>query len=291
MLLSAPNARAWLLLLSLAASALASGGAAADDRPLRITAIPDEAPTALLERFAPLGARLAGTLDRGVTFTPVTDYAAAVEALVNDRVDLAWLGGFTFVQARLRSDGGVVPLVQRAEDREFRSVFIARADAGIESLADLPGHDFAFGSPSSTSGHLMPRRHLAAAGIDVDEALSIAFSGAHDATALAVAGGRVDAGALNASVWETLLESGRIDADEVVVLATTEPYADYNWSAAPGLDEATRAAITEVFLSLDPDEAEDARLLELQRASRFVPTESSNYDAIERAARDAGLLE
>ena len=32
-------------------------------------------------------------------FTPVTDYAAVVEGLAGNKIDLAWLGGFTFVQA------------------------------------------------------------------------------------------------------------------------------------------------------------------------------------------------
>jgi len=287
--LSRPLAASFLaVVLSLAPVAHADD----DDRPpLRVTAIPDEAPTALIERFGPLAEYLAETLGREVTFTPVTDYAAAVEALVNDRVDLAWLGGFTHVQARLRSAGQVEPLVQRAEDEAFRTVFVARADSGVASLADLPGADFAFGSPSSTSGHLMPRRHLSAAGIDVDTDLRVAYSGAHDATALSVAGGRVDAGALNAAVWEALVADGRIDTDEVVVFETTPPYHDYNWSIAPGVEAATRDGIREAFLALDPDDATDARLLALQRASRFVATEAANYDGIEQAARDAGLLE
>ena len=42
-------------------------------------------------------------------------------------------------------------------DEEFHSVFIAGADTGIESLEDLKGKSFTFGSESSTSGHLMPR--------------------------------------------------------------------------------------------------------------------------------------
>ena len=294
--MSAPLARLRTRLLAtllpIALLNLSASPVRADDAPpLRITAIPDEAPTALIERFEPLAERLSTALGRGVTFTPVSDYAAAVEALVTDRVDLAWLGGFTSVQARLRSDGAVEPIVQRAEDERFRSVFVARADAGIASVDDLVGRDLTFGSPSSTSGHLMPRRHLAAAGIDVDADLNVAYSGAHDATALAVAGGRVDAGALNASVWEALVEDGRIDPTEVIVFDTTEPYADYNWSVAPGVDRETREAIRDVFLALDPDDPADAALLALQRASRFVPTTAANYDGIERAARDAGLLE
>ena len=71
-----------------------------------------------------------------VEFFPVTDYSAAVEALVNRKVDLAWYGGFTFVQAFQRSGGNVVPIVQREEDSKFRSVFIT-SDPSIKSLNDL----------------------------------------------------------------------------------------------------------------------------------------------------------
>jgi hypothetical protein len=58
----------------------------------------------------------------------------------------------------------------------------------------------------------------------------IAFSGAHDATVAAVAGGKVDAGALNISVWEKLVEAGKADPKTTRVFYTTPGYYDYNWS-------------------------------------------------------------
>ena len=269
----------------------ADDAARATGTPLRITAIPDEAPTELLRRFEPLGAWLEVRLGRAVEFVPVVDYAGAVEALVAGQVDLAWLGGFTFVQADRRSGGAVEPLVQRVEDEDFRSVFVARADAGIASLEDLVGRELAFGSPASTSGHLMPRHFLLAAGIDPDQDLRVAYSGAHDATALAVAGGRVAAGALNASVWESLVADGRVDPEETVVFFESPGYHDYNWTAGPSTDAAAREAIAEAFLALSPDVPAEAEILALQRASRFVPTERGNYGAIESAARAAGLID
>jgi phosphonate transport system substrate-binding protein len=124
---------------------------------LRVTAIPDESPTELARKFAPLGKYLESRLGLKVEWTPVTDYAAAVETLVNKKIDLAWFGGFTFVQSSVRSAGKTIPLVQREEDTAFKSVFISAADSGITQLADLKGKTLSFGSQSSTSGHLMPR--------------------------------------------------------------------------------------------------------------------------------------
>ena len=137
---------------------------------LRVSAIPDESPTELQLKFAPLGAYLEERLGMPVEFVPVTDYAAVVEALASDRVDLAWLGGFTFIQAKLRTGGRAEPLVQRDEDAKFTSKFITASER-IKGLGDLKGASFAFGSPSSTSGHLMPRHFLRQAGVEPERDL------------------------------------------------------------------------------------------------------------------------
>ena len=276
--------------LLLASSMLALGAAAQAQQVFRITAIPDESPTELARKSAPLVRYLEGKLGMKVEFTPVTDYAAAVETLANKQVDMAWFGGFTFVQAQQRSGGKVIPLVQREEDEKFRSVFIT-TEPEIRTLADLKGRTLSFGSQSSTSGHLMPRSYLLAAGLDPDKDFKrIAYSGAHDATVAAVASGKVDAGALNISVWEKLVADRKVDPARVRVFYTTPPYYDYNWTVHSDMAPALREKLTRAMLDLSPATAEGKQVLELQRATRFIPTRAENYKGIESAARSAGLL-
>ena len=278
------------LALSLAAAGLSTQVVAQTPAVLRVTAIPDESPTELARKAAPLLAYLEQQLGQKVEFTPVTDYAAAVEVLVNRKVDLAWFGGFTFVQAKLRSGGRAVPLVQREEDEKFRSVVIS-ADPTVKSLADLKGKDFSFGSQSSTSGHLMPRHFLAQQGLDADKAFRrVAYSGAHDATIAAVAAGRVTAGALNISVWQKFVDEKKVDPTAVRVIYTTPPYFDYNWTVHADLPAATRDKLRQAFLALKPGTPQADEILKLQRATRFVPTQAENYAGIESAAKAAGLL-
>jgi phosphonate transport system substrate-binding protein len=257
---------------------------------LRVSAIPDEAPTELQRKFKPLGDYLEKKLGMKVEFTPVTDYAASVEGLINNKLDLVWFGGFTFVQANIRSGGKVIPLVQREEDEKFKSVFIT-TDKSINKLEDLKGKNFSFGSESSTSGHLMPRSFLLAAKVNPDTDMKrIAFSGAHDATVAAVAGGKVDAGALNFSVWEKLVAAGKVDPAQVRVFYTTPGYYDYNWTVRSDMNPALRKKLSDAFLALSKDDAEGKAILELQKATRFIPTKTENYKSIEAAARNAGLL-
>ena len=269
---------------------LAWGNLAHAQQVFRVTAIPDESPTELARKAAPLMKYLEAKLGVKVEYTPVTDYAAAVETLVNRKVDLAWFGGFTFVQANVRSGGKVLPLVQREEDTRFRSVFIT-TDPTINSLADLKGKDVSFGSASSTSGHLMPRSFLLQAGLNPDKDFRrVAFSGAHDATIAAVAAGKVQAGALNISVWEKFVADGKVDSTKVRVFFTTPPYYDYNWTVHADMPAALREKLTQALLALSRDTAEGREILELQRATKFVPAQADQYKGIEAAARSAGLL-
>jgi phosphonate transport system substrate-binding protein len=277
--------------LMLACAVLAFGAATVQAQPVfKVTAIPDESPTELARKAAPLMKYLEQKLGVKVEFTPVTDYAASVEALANRQVDLAWFGGFTFVQAQHRSGGKVVPLVQREEDEKFRSVFIT-TDPAVKSLADLKGRNFSFGSQSSTSGHLMPRSFLLAAGIDPDRDFKrVAYSSAHDATVAAVASGKVDAGAVNISVWEKLVADGKVDPAKVRVFYTTPSFFDYNWSVHADMPAAQREKLAKAFLDLDRSTPQGREILELQRATKFVPTKAENYKGIETAAKSAGLL-
>lgn len=275
-------------ILALAAGLTLSFSVVAADV-LKVSAIPDEAPTELLRKFKPLGAYLEQELGMRVEFVPVADYAAVVEALAADRIDMAWLGGFTFVQARLKT-GNAVPLVQREQDAEFTSKFIT-ADPAVKSLQDLKDKTFAFGSVSSTSGSLMPRYFMLQDGIKPEDFFSrVAYSGAHDATAAWVQAGKADAGVLNASVWQKLIDGGKVDTDKVKVFAATPTYYDYNWTVRGNLDADLQAKIKAAFLALDPAKPEQKAILDLQAASRFIETKPENYEGIEEAARAAGLL-
>lgn len=279
----------FLSVVAFALSLIAATAAWAQDT-LKVSAIPDEAPTELQRKFAPLGRYLEQRTGMKVQFVPVSDYAAVVQALATGRLDLAWLGGFTYVQAKQATHGAVVPLVQRQEDEQFTSRFIT-TDPTIHSLADLKGKTFAFGSPSSTSGSLMPRYFLLQAGIYPERDFrNVAYSGAHDATAAFVESGKVDAGVLNASVWNKLVEQKKVDPNKVRVFATTPPYHDYNWTVRGGVSPDLIKKLRDAFLDLDMNNPEHAEILSLQRTARFIPTRPENYVEIEKAARAAGLL-
>jgi phosphonate transport system substrate-binding protein len=254
---------------------------------LRISMIPTTDPSKALRDNQPLLAYWQKQTGERPELTIPTSYAAVVEALVNNKVDIAYLGGFTYVQASARA--GVRPLVQRTIDQQFHSVFITQTDSKVHSLADLHGH-FVFGDVNSTSGHLMPLYYMEQDKVDPDVIKNASFSGAHDATALAIANGKAEAGAMDEQVYKKMTANGQLKPGAVRVLYTTPPFFDYVWVTNKNLDPRVANAFADSMKALNADNPEQKALLDLLNAKGYVVANDADYDKLREAAKSAGLL-
>lgn len=269
--------------LAFAGATQAIGGEA----PIRIGMIPDAGATQVsVEQKAPLRAYLEKALGRPVTLIIPTNYNATVEGLGNGSLDIAYLGGLTYVKAHARY--GAIPLVQREADRQFHALFITRTDMPIRSLADLKGKSFAFGDINSTSGHLMPYYAMQKAGIDVDTDLKFRYTGSHAATVKAVESGAVDAGACDETVFREMTRDGKADGSKLRVFYTTAPFVDYVWAGRANLDAATQKAIIKAFTDLEP--GKDDKILAILRGKKFVAADNAEYDTIRTTAQKLKLF-
>lgn len=279
--------RALLACAGAALGAVALPRAAVAAGALRVGMIPDAGATQVsVDQKKPLRDFLAAKLHRDVELVIPTNYNATVEALGNGSLDFAYLGGLTYVKAHERY--AVVPLVQRASDRQFHSLFITQAGSPIRALKDLRGKKFAFGDIESTSGHLMPYYAMTQAGLDPEKSLSYRYTGNHPATAKAVEAGIVDAGALDESVYRSMLDGGQIDKSKVRVFFTTPPFVDYVWVGRASASTADRAAFSDAFLALHPPA--DAAVLDILRGSSFVRANDAEYATLRSIAAKLKLL-
>ncbi len=258
---------------------------------LIISSIPDESITELHKKFLPLTEYLELETKLTVEFFSVTNYSSVVEALSQGKVDMAWLGGLTYVQAKIRSNGNVEPVIQRVKDSLFTSVFITHVDNEIKTFEDLKNKSFSFGSPSSTSGHLMPRFFLEKQNINPEEYFrEIGYSGAHDATIFSVLSKKVSAGALNSLVWEKFVRENPKKAKELSVFFITPEYYDYNWTFRKDLGNEIKKSLVNAFLKLDYNNPDHKKILNLQRANKYIKTNDNNYSNIYTAGKKTGLI-
>jgi phosphonate transport system substrate-binding protein len=263
-----------LLLRLLVLASLAPAAAGASSRALRVTAIP-EAREALQKSEAPFTAWLGRQTGVPVVLRLADTYEEAVALLASKEADLGWLGGVTTVQVMSQSGGRIRPIVIREKDREFRSYVIARASLAATSLEGLRGKRFTFGSPSSTSGHVMPRFFMLEQGLMPEKLFaSVAYSGDHKKTVLAVASGEQDCGAVNYKVFDQMVADKVIDPAKVTIVWTSPTFVDQSWVAARDIDERLGAGvltkITTAFLALDPSRADDRSVLDILKTERYI---------------------
>ena len=290
--IAVPRIAVLLAVLAWAAAPACSKSGGGGDKPagktLRLSMIPTTDPGKMARESEPLVSYLQQATGAKIELTVPLNYAAVVEAFGADKVDVAYFGGFTYVQAHKRFDAQ--PLVQRERDQAFHSLFITQADSPIAGLVDLKGVSFAFGDVNSTSGHLMPEYFMRQAGVDPEVIAKATYTGGHDATALAVANKKVDAGALDEAVYARLTKDGKLDAAKLKVFHTTPPFFDYVWAARKPLEPALADAFRKAMLALDPGNPQHKPVLDLLQATRYVAADDASYDKLREAATSAGLL-
>lgn len=241
-----------------------------------------------------LQAKLTEDLGREVAVEVYPDYNGVVEAMNYDQIDMAYFGPLTYVIAHAQS--GAQAIITQLIDGEpyYYSYIITQADSELESIDDLVNNaseiDFAFGDPSSTSGSLIPSIELQDQGIyqseDEHEFNSVRFTGSHDATALAVQNGQVDAGAIDSAIYNQLIESGSIDGDKLKKIWQSEELFQYPWAVHPDTDQETIENLQSAFLSI-----EDEEILNAFGASGFTEASNEDYESIRQAAIKQGIIE
>lgn len=234
----------------------------------------------------PLREYLAKAMGRPVNLVVPALYSETVAGLANGSYDFACVGALTYVRSHAKY--GVIPLVQRTSDLQYHSIFITATGSSIHSLRDLEGKRLAFGDINSTSGHLIPFHELTLAGINPNSDLKIRYSGSHPATAELVATEVVDAGALDETVFDFLITSGKIDHNRVRVFFISKPFVDNLYVSRIGVPEAERETFAHALLALRP--GKDDSVLKLLRATQFVVANDSEYSTIRRIAKKLDLF-
>jgi phosphonate transport system substrate-binding protein len=259
----------------------------ADTVPINVGMVPDAGATQVsIKEKEPLKAYLEQKLGRAVNLIIPTNYNATVEALGNGSLDFAYLGGLTYIKAHARYS--VVPLVQRSSDLQFRSCFITASNSSIHSLGDLKGKTFAFGDINSTSGHLMPYLEMRQVGIDPNTSLKYRYTGSHPATAKAVESGAVDAGALDETVYNSMIAEGKLDPNKVRVFYMSKPFVDYVWVARKDVDPATQEKFAQAFTDLK--EPQNDEILKILRGNNFVRANNEEYAVLRLVAEDLKMF-
>lgn len=282
------NRKTWLrhagAVLALAATAATATTAAfAQSAELRVGLIPSEDAQAMIRASQQVMDQLATRTGMKVRPFVANDYNGVIEALRSNKIDIAFLGPFSYVLASqvAGAEAFAVAVTKKTGKSAYHSMVISRKDKGPASVADLKGRSFAFVDPTSASGHLFPKAGLMAEGFDADKGFSrVIFSGSHDASILAVANKKVDAAAVADRILASAIAKGQVKQDELEIVWSSSPIPESPMVWRKDLDPALKAKIAKALANVKDLPWGDQGVL-----NGFQPTTDAAYNVVRDTAK------
>ncbi|MRT32155.1 phosphonate ABC transporter substrate-binding protein [Herbaspirillum sp. CAH-3] len=274
------------LCLAALTSALLAGPAAAVP-PLTVGLIPAEDSQAMLENSKAVIDSLQQQLGMPVKPFIATDYNGIIEALRSRKLDVAYLGPFSYVLASsvANVEAFAVAETKKSGRSFYKSLIITRKESGLQNLEQLKGRTMAFVDPSSASGHLFPSAGLQKLNIDPNKYFSrVIFSGSHDASILAVANKKVDAAAVADRILAAAVAKGVVQQSELNVVWTSPDIPESPMVWRKDLDPALKQKIAAAFAGIKDVKWGDQGVL-----NGFVPTTDGAYDVVRETAKILNL--
>ncbi len=269
----------WLL-LSTASFAKAVDSRDNTQEPIRLGVITLYHPLEMYKQYQPFVDYISATSPYDFELKITQDYVTILKLLCEGDIDIALLGGLTYIEAADHFCG--VPFLA-ALDRQkkpvYQGTFISREqDTKVHTFQDIKGKRFAFASKFSTSGNLAPLYHLyAKSGIKRTDFAEYKNLDYHDSVAREVLRGNFDAGVVLDSVARKYQGKG------IHILGRTEPLPGFLFVLRPGLDSQVKASLQDVLLALDYENPEHREIMDRWDSNiryGFSKTDDKSYDPI-----------
>lgn len=253
-----------------------------------------DAPSETIEEFQPLADYLAANLqEQGIGAGEVRvapDLETMAEWMEAGEVDIYFDSPYPALI--VSSESGGQPILRRWKKgvSEYHTVFFARANSGLESLDDLPGHTIAFDDVFSTSGYMLPLAYMVENGLKpveiaepdaavADDEVGYVFSGDDDNTIQWVVSNRVSVGVTDN---ENYSELPKETSDQLTILAETEALPRQLVVVRPGMEPELVEALTALLVGMDETEDGPAVLASFEETAQFDEFPGGTDTALER---------
>ncbi|SFP55310.1 phosphonate transport system substrate-binding protein [Variovorax sp. 770b2] len=254
---------------------------------LTVGLIPSEDSRAMIANSQAMMDMLSKALGFAVKPFVAADYNGVIEALRSKRLDVAYLGPFSYVLGATVADieAFAVAETKKAGRTFYYSQIVAHKDSGIKTVKDLKGKTFAFVDPSSTSGHLFPKAGLMKVGFNPDKDFGrVIFSGSHDSSAIAVQNKKVDAAAIADRILDAAVSKGLVKREDLVEVWKSDPIPESPTVWRRDLPADLKARVQAAFLQV-----KDIPWSDQGELNGFHPTNDAAYNIIRDTAKVLNL--
>ncbi len=215
-----------------------------------------------------------------------------VKMVAQGQIDISFTNPFVSIKLARQGARSFARTVKASGKADFRCEIICRSDnRDLKTLADCRGKRWIAVDPLSAGGYLFALGHFLDLGIRRQDFAEIAFApgpgGKQENVVLAVLAGKYDFGTIREGTLDVL--KGRIDPDQIRVLARTKAYPEWLFAARKGLDQGLVDKIAQAMFALDPAKPEHAAILEAAGLKGIIPAKDQDLDPVRELARKLEL--
>lgn len=256
--------------------------------------VPSEEAERMVKNLEPVTDYLSKELKIPVKVYRGNDYTAIIEAMRGEKLDIAVFGPFSYILASNKV--GAIPLVVPADRKgkvaTYNSLIVANKKTGITTLEELKNvpnkYSMSFSDPASTSGHLVPRGHLASLGIKPETHFkNVLFSGSHTATILSLAMGKIDIAGCSYTVYNKMIKRGMLKPENVTILWKSDNLPVDVVTIRSGISEPLKNKIKDAYVKM-ADEAPETVVYFYEEWNDstlvYIPASDNMYSEIRRLA-------
>jgi phosphonate transport system substrate-binding protein len=280
-----------LLAVALPAASAVHAQTTAADCPnggtIRFGVEPYEDAAVLAPAYQPLADALGKSLGCTVELNITTNYTSEIEAMRNDKLDIAEFGPLAYVFAQKIANAELVATFsdESGAPATYSASIVTWPGSGVTDVGQLGGHSFAYSDPASTSGHLYPAYGLSSSGIDPDSGVQAIYAGSHTASFEALRNHKVDAGELNSDQIAAATLAGEYSPDQFVTLWHSAPIPQDPITVRGDLPPTYKQKIKDTLLSFDfsslsPDVVKMFNADVGMAGTHLVPEDDSSFDEI-----------
>ncbi len=273
----------------------------AQDKTLNFGIIATESTSNLKKAWEPFLKAMSKQTGLKVKGFYASDYAGVIEGMRFKKVDVAWFGNKSAMEAVDRSGGEVFAQTVDSEGNPgYWSLVLVNKDSPYQKLQDILKCDksvnFGIGDPNSTSGFLVPTTYIFAANnTDPKKCFKTVRNANHQANAMAVANKQVDAATNNTENMRRLRKTNPNAWKKIRIIWKSPliPSDPIVWRK--DLSENAKATVYKFFMTYGrlgtPEKVADARkvLTSLQWAP-FKPSSDAQLYPIRQLAINKKIL-
>jgi len=238
----------------------------------------------LVPIYAKVGKLIGDKLGCPVEVFVATNYNAEIEAMRNGKLEIGEFGPLGYVLAHQLAKAEAVAAfgTESGKPNTYWASIVTYPASGIESVAAIKGHSFAFSDPASTSGHLFPTYGLRKAGLDPDKDIRALYAGSHTASFEALYNHKVNAGELNSEQLESAKQRGHYKDGDLVFLWKSDPIPTDPFCVRGDLPAEFKQRVVAVLQNLDLSSLDpaDRKIMVGTGITKLVPQSDGAYDGI-----------